>query len=180
MDEKGWFREPARHSLASRGIRTRAIVNPVASPRWFEEERYGHEAQKGLRKFSGSGLEILNKDEIADWILDATIVINQLMKEKDVDLELEVESIYLVGSRVSGFSIKESDLDIIVKYKDIPLTLRSKYMKDIEDAQFEMSFMTDDPAWWLKSTDECIRMDIFWGWYLPAKGSPYLKIWEAS
>lgn len=176
---KGWHDEPQRHSLASRGIRTRAIVNPVASQEWYHEERYGPESYKGLREFSGSGLEILDEGEIVDWILDANMITNQILEENDIDVNLEVESIYLVGSRVSGFFTEESDLDIVVNYKDIPLSLKSRYLDEIENARTEMSFITDDPTWWLKSTKEHIGMDIWWGWEGPEEGLPHLKIWEA-
>lgn len=186
MDGRGWHNETARHSLASRGIRTRAIVNPVADPKWYQEERYGpgESSVKGPREFRGSaGLSNVTLNKVVDWVLDSVILINQYLNEEGVkDFNVEVEAIYLVGSRVSGFYIGESDLDVIVRFKGQPLHMKSRYLFKldgaVEDAQMTIR---GDPAWWLTTEDdEYIGIDVVsYSWEGPEEGSPYLKIWEA-
>ena len=188
MDEKGWFREPARHSLASRGIRTRAIVNPIADPKWNRQSTiYGHTRYcpytiKGTRRYVGSGLEHLDEEEIIDWVKDFVILMNQISGEEYNDLELDIESIYLVGSRVSGFHTGESDLDVIVKFKEDNRSNDSAYVKLVDDYMVEALMALDhDAEWLLKSgEDEAVRVDlVLYGWEGPDEGSPHLKIWEA-
>ena len=55
----GWPNEPHRHALASRGIRTRAIENPFATPGRYDPKIYEENLMKGKTKrpFRGSGLE---------------------------------------------------------------------------------------------------------------------------
>ncbi len=183
-----WPNETYRHSLASRGIRTRAIINPVASPRW-RQERYTPGSHKGMRWYAGSGLESLDKQEIIGWVEDIVILMNQMSKE-DVwidgisnDLELEIKSIYLVGSRVSGFYTSESDLDVVVEFKKNPRSNDSNYIRLVEDYMVDALMALDhDAEWLLKSgDDEAVRVDlVVYGWEGPDEGSPYLKIWEAS
>jgi len=176
-----WRNEPARHSLASRGIRTRAIINPVSSPRW-QQERYISGSNKGLREYSGSGLKYLDEQEIVDWVKDFVILMNQISHEEYNDLELEIETIYLVGSRVSGFHISESDLDVIVKFKEDPRSGDSGYTKLVDNYMVEALMALDHDAEWLLTSgdDESIRIDLVsYGWEGPDEGSPQLKIWEA-
>lgn len=182
MDEKGWFREPARHSLASRGIRTRAIINPVASPEWYREYRYGpgKDSIKGLREYRGSGLENVDAQEIIGWILDYFILLNQIAEEDGDPLGLEIQSIYLVGSRVSGFYEEGSDIDVIVVFKGdgvVDDEYRSIIDMYIVDTTMAIDF---DKEWLVKSGDDVIKVDVvYWGWEGPEEGSPQLKIWEA-
>ena len=70
---KGWPREPARHSLSARGIRSRAIKNPVADPNLYDKEWYSKKGEKKPRKFVGSGLEGINSYDLIETI---TPVIN--------------------------------------------------------------------------------------------------------
>lgn len=63
-----WPRESMRHSLASRGIRTRAIPNPVAGPDWYDPGLYEGYKQS-QREFVGSGLEHVNADDVVDEVL---------------------------------------------------------------------------------------------------------------
>ena len=179
---KGWFNESHRHSLASHGIRTRAIVNPVASPRW-DQDRYGPGSHKGTRWYAGSGLKYLDEQEIIDWIKDFVILMNQISEEEYNDLELEIDTIYLVGSRVSGFHTSESDLDVVVKFKEDTRSKNPAYIKLVDDYMVDALMALDhDAEWLLKSgDDESIRIDLVsYGWEGPEEGSPHLKIWEAS
>ena len=75
----GWPNESFRHSLASRGIRTRAIVNPIASRRWYQERYYGEGTYKGKRPYLGSGLENVDQEEIVDWVKDFVPLMNQII-----------------------------------------------------------------------------------------------------
>lgn len=177
-----WPNETYRHSLASRGIRTRAIINPVASPRW-RQERYTPGSHKGLREYSGSGLKYLDKQEIIDWVKDFVILMNQISEEEYNDLELDIKSIYLVGSRVSGFHTSESDLDVVVEFKKDDRSNDAAYTKLIDDYMVDALMSLDHDAEWLLKTgdDESVRVDlIVYGWEGPDEGSPQLKIWEAS
>lgn len=56
---RGWRDEPYRHALARRGIRTRAIKNPLASPDHYDPKLYekNWSKDKAKRLFRGSGLE---------------------------------------------------------------------------------------------------------------------------
>ncbi len=178
-----WPHEPMRHSLASRGIRTRAIVNPMADPKWYQEHRYGpSDSIKGLRKYRGTGLETLDEDEIINWVRDAVKFINQYLEEdRGVKIGLDIQAIYLVGSRVSGFYVEGSDLDVVVEFKDVPLRIKSRYLDEIDDAVIEVDVVTrNDPAWWISTGDEYIGMDVQWGWEGPEEESPYIEIWRAS
>ena len=55
-----WPHEPGRHSLASRGIRTRGIPNPTTNPKWTHKEK---------RLYSGSGLSV-DVDEVIELVDD--------------------------------------------------------------------------------------------------------------
>ena len=178
-----WKNESARHSLASRGIRTRAIINPIASPRWYQERYYGEGTYKGKRPYLGSGLENVDQQEIVDWVKDFVILMNQIAEEEGDELDVNLQSIYLVGSRVSGFYTEESDIDIVIRFKDISVKEQmekiDKMDKYLPDAWMMMGH---DKEWLVKSSDEddLIKVDIAsWGWTPPEESSPYLKIWEA-
>lgn len=178
-----WRNEPQRHSLASRGIRTRAIINPIADPKWHQPTRYGPDTTKGTRWYAGSGLKYLDKEEIIDWIKDFVILMNQISHEEYNDLELDIKSIYLVGSRVSGFYTSESDLDVIVKFKEDPRSDNPNYTKLVDDYMVDALMALDHDSEWLLKTgeDESVRVDlVLYGWEGPEEGSPHLKIWEAS
>ena len=148
---RGWPNEPHRHALASRGICTRAIPNPIADPSLYDIEWYRRKGEKDSRKFVGSGLEGIDKfdvlDELRTYIreVDGTKEIEEGyirdyynflagltrdMREMpyeefekffdDVVSEerfLEIEAIYLTGSRVTGFYIPESDIDVYIQIK---------------------------------------------------------------
>ncbi len=182
MDEKGWFREPARHSLASRGIRTRAISNPVASPKWKPKYSSGHHD----REFIGSGLESLDKKQIIDWAKMFTERINQIASEKKKysdDMDIKLGGIYVTGSRVAGFHNKYSDVDIILLFHNIPL----HHVWEVEDIMDYVWDYWDEKDWvddfYLVDDDgKKIRVDVV-GWGdsgEPAEDESWLKIWEAS
>lgn len=178
-----WYKESHRHSLAARGIRTRAISNPVASPKWFDERRYGEGTYKGDRPYLGSGLENVDEQEVIDWVKDFVILTNQIAEEEGDELGIELQSIYAVGSRVSGFHKEGSDLDLVIVFKDLP-TMEQWEKLDVIDKYKTDAWMmlSHDAEWLVKSGDEddLIKIDIvMWGWQEPDESSPYLKIWEA-
>ena len=188
MDERGWHGEPYRHGLAARGIRTRAIVNPVAHPKWIGQPtvygptRYGPSTIKGTRLYVGSGLKYLDKQEIVDWVKDFVILMNQIAEEEGKHLGVEIQSVYLVGSRVSGFYTPESDLDVVVQFKEIPLREKSRILDVLDDYMVEaLMALGHDAEWLLKSgDDEAVRVDlVLYSWEGPEEGLPHLKIWEA-
>ena len=125
---KGWHNESQRHSLASRGIRTRAIPNPVASEDLYWQPTklwYLYEVQKGetdTRDFRGSGLEGIYKDDVMDIVWK--VVKNM---EKRLGVPVVLKDVFLSGSRVTGFWNEDSDLDvsIVVEPKDIESLLVS-------------------------------------------------------
>lgn len=159
-----WPKEPSRHALARRGIRTRAIPNPVAGPDWYDSELYEGYKQS-QREFIGSGLEHISANDVVEEVFRFMKIvkgppvrnrsvfvenISQFMEEYrirtpdftefaqydfDVDEDLiqkfyeatnsdrdiiEIEEIYLIGSRVSGFYKPGSDLDVFIVVKDKP------------------------------------------------------------
>lgn len=144
-----WPNEPHRHALARRGIRTRAIPNPIADPSLYDIEWYRRKGEKVSRKFVGSGLEGIEKfdvlDELRTYIreIDGTKEIEEgyvrdyynflagLTRDMSEmpyeefekffdeweDRFLEIEAIYLTGSRVTGFYTPESDIDVYIQIK---------------------------------------------------------------
>jgi len=136
-----------------------------------------------MRWYSGSGLKYLDEQEIIYWIKDFVILMNQIAEEEGRDLGVELQSIYLVGSRVSGFYTPESDLDVIVRFKEIPLREKSGMLDALDNYMVEALMALDHDAEWLlrSGDDEAVRVDLVsYGWEGPDEGSPYLKIWEAS
>lgn len=178
MDGRGWRNESARHSLASRGIRTRAIVNPIASPDWFDEDRYFN------RKFVGSGLENIDEDVIVDFIDELILRANLFVRP-----DIEVKSILLTGSRVSGFYKDDSDLDIyiVLKWPDDEDNIRwmeSDYSTNvnngIDNAKWDMWMNKENVI--IDDNGNKIKMDVNFGWDNPLDSEyslPYVKIWEA-
>jgi predicted nucleotidyltransferase len=143
---RGWHREPARHSLAARGIRTRAIPNPVASEKSYDPRIYEWRPSKGHREFRGSGLDKIHIDDVISSVHDYWSEfdgsrewseyrledyydlpgIKNLMSYDDLEALyregghlFEIEAVYLFGSRVTGFWNDLSDLDVYIKIKSI-------------------------------------------------------------
>ena len=167
-----WPNEPHRHSLASRGIRTRSIPNPITSPKWTHKEK---------RLYSGSGLSI-DVDEVVELVDDYIKSVNRYSYQDHNDLNLNVESIYLVGSRVSGFHTEESDLDLLVVFKKDDRSDNESYNKLIGDYFQEVWRVGIESGGSSIETDEgeIINIDLFWEWKSPDRDLPHLKIWEAS
>ena len=67
---KGWPNESYRHSLASRGVRTRAIENPYAGPNHYDSEIYEKSwlRDKAKRPYKGSGLENISKWDVINAV----------------------------------------------------------------------------------------------------------------
>lgn len=167
-----WPDESSRHSLAARGIRTKAIPNPVINPKWTHKEK---------RLYSGSGLSV-DVDNVIELVDDYIKSVNRYSHQDYNDLNLNAESIYLVGSRVSGFHTEESDLDILVVFKKEDRSDNESYNKLIGDYFQEVWRVGIESGGSSIETDEgeIINIDLFWEWKLPDKDLPYLKIWEAS
>ena len=184
MDERGWHNESARHSLASRGIRTRAIINPVASQEWYDKTRYGLGTRKGHRKFAGSGLEDIESQDVIDWVNDIVILANQVGEEEGLEYRLEIEAIYIVGSRVSGFHTYKSDIDVLIEFKDnAPWNEKETFKNEMDRMMYDaVDLISHNLIWMIQSKDKShVKVDIAeWGWEGPDEGSPHLKIWEAS
>lgn len=159
-----WSNESSRHSLASRGIRTRAIYNPIADPEIYDVGFYEHHRGE-KRDYKGSGLEDIDAIDVvmaARAFIDEVIVLSRF-HYKTIDKTIQefnefkriryasemglgdyweaynelvysiamaiiasyqprIKSIYLKGSRVTGFYTSESDLDVIIQL-DLPENL---------------------------------------------------------
>lgn len=189
---KGWRNEPNRHSLASRGIKSRAIPNPVASLRWSDS--YTRGSQKGLRRFKGSGLENVNTDDIIDYIMKFRDFINEISENEELNYDFQINSIYIVGSRVGGFHRKKSDLDVIVYLNDDPRRFDLDFKNEVQDLivvakqwivkEFNpISKETLKPR--IRTMDgNYIDMDIKWDWMDSSLYGedglyePYIKIYD--
>lgn len=171
----GWPNESSRHSLASRGIRTKAIPNPIANSKW---------PHKKDRSYSGSGLKNIEEEKVIEWVKDYINSVNRYSHEDYNDLDLEIESIYLVGSRVGGFYTKESDLDVLIIFKGDDRSDDKIYNELIGDYFTEVWRVNVESGWQIETIEigggKIIMADAFWGWKLPDDDLPYLKIWEAS
>ena len=149
---KGWHREPGRHSLASRGIRTRAIPNPVAGLNIYDPEIYERNLRKDSmsRQFKGSGLEHIDKDDLLEkineslhdfdgskeWdegrLEDYYHKVRDMFREFDMSFEefeniyesgkklFNIRAIYIYGSRVTGYWLPYSDVDVYIQIGPTP------------------------------------------------------------
>ena len=216
-----WHKEPHRHALASRGIRTRAIPNPVASPELYDEEWYRRKGSP--RSFVGSGLEGFKPYDVIYELLtflrvaDGTINYEE-NEDFDVDLRdyyegmsrltrsfsnlpyevfesyfdyderfLEVEAIYLTGSRVTGFYTDESDVDVYIQFKRRP-EIEERYGVDFERLVEKLHESTNNILYdnemqemWVrdKVTGKDVRVDVTMISMDPPS-VPSIKIWEGT
>ena len=85
----GWPNEPHRHALARRGIRTRAIPNPIADPEHYNPNIYEDNwlKNKARRPFKGSGLENISKWDVIEQIDDFLYEFDGT-KEKERDWDM--------------------------------------------------------------------------------------------
>ena len=177
----GWPNEPHRHALASRGIRTNAIENPVANSKWYRKDLY--DSEKKPRRYSGSGLEGLSKEQVVDWVNRFVDRINQIALEGDEydnDVNVKIEAIYLIGSRVGGFHAYDSDLDIILVFKDLPLYHVWQVEDIIDNFRVDGWMENSDDDYLITDDNERILVDVIdWGWKEPHDDKPSLLIWEA-
>ena len=144
----GWPDEPHRHALARRGIRTRAIPNPIASPDRYDPKLYDRLDVK--RTFKGSGLEDINSWDVLGGVdeflyefdgskeMDEGRLIDYyyMFKERFRDFDMsfkdfekiyeedgklfDVKAIYIFGSRVTGYWTPDSDVDVYIELKSTP------------------------------------------------------------
>ena len=173
-----WRNESHRHALAAHGIRTGAIPNLIVSRDWFDEDRYFN------RKFVGSGLKNIDEDTVIDFVDNLTFQLNLLVRP-----DVEVESILVTGSRVSGFYKEDSDLDVYIVLKwpeneDKDRWMESEYstmiIDTIEDIKYDMRFTKSNVIFDNKGNH--IVVDVDFGWDDPLESEypkPYIKIWEA-
>lgn len=211
---KGWFYEPARHAMAARGIRTRAIPNPIASPDLYDEEWYG---RKGHREFVGSGLEGLYSFDIINQVMDYIRIFDGTQNyENDWNMEdyhhslssmhrgmrnipheefekmfdydrrfLEIESIYVTGSRVSGFYLPDSDIDVYIQIKNRSefekYGIDTEYLFDkMQEAVNEVMYHNDmEMKVYDQESKDYIKVDVtIISTDPPTK--PAIEIWEGS
>jgi len=216
-----WPNEPHRHALASRGIRTRAIPNPVASPELYDEEWYRRKGSQ--RKFVGSGLEGFKPyDVIYELLTFLRVADGTINYERDEDFNvdlrdyyegmkrltrsfsnvpyevfesyfdyderfLEVEAIYLTGSRVTGFYTDESDVDVYIQLKRRP-EIEEKYGVDFERLVEKLHESTNNILYdnemqemWVrdKVTGKDVKVDVTMLSTDPPL-VPSIKIWEGT
>lgn len=186
---KGWYGESYRHGLASRGIKSRAIINPIASPEMFDPKIYGPGTPKGIREFRGSGLTVVNERDVIEKINEIIDVANQgkLSHVKGrLDTPIEIKSIYIVGSRVSGFHKEGSDIDVYIQLKQT-----NNYPQDFDYIDRVVSRIdetldkldTDVFGLGIEKDGDWIKIDIFYDWEHPNENipdRPVLKIWETG
>lgn len=146
----GWHRESYRHSLASRGIKTRAILNPVASLECYNPRLYEKNSYKQERSFIGSGLEVIDVSEVLNVVNEHIYEVNGRQDYEEGRLReyyhilkglfnnfnmsyedfedvyksgrslFDLKAIYLFGSRVTGFWRSCSDIDVYIQIKSFP------------------------------------------------------------
>lgn len=145
----GWPNEPHRHALARRGIRTRAIENPLMDPKHYDEEWY--RIKDGAKRgFVGSGLKNISKwdvlnavneflyefDGTKEWeerrLYDYYYMFEDRFNDFDMSFEdfeklyenekrlFNVKAIYIFGSRVTGYWTPQSDIDIYIELGQTP------------------------------------------------------------
>ena len=143
-----WPNEPHRHALARRGIRTRAIPNPIANPDSYDPKLYDRLEIK--RTFKGSGLENVDKWDVINGVeaflyefdgakemeqgrlIDYYYMFKDRFRDFDMSFEdfekiynedrklFDVKAIYVFGSRVTGYWTPDSDVDIYIELKSTP------------------------------------------------------------
>ena len=86
MDGRGWFKEPARHSLAKRGIKTRGIENPYTKPSVLTKMVCGE--RECEKEFIESGLDNINPEDITE----VSFEIMEYMDRKNFKIETEYRS----------------------------------------------------------------------------------------
>ena len=107
---RGWRSESYRHALASHGIRTRAIPNPLASPEHYDPKIYERNwlKEKTKRPFRGSGLENVSK-----W--DVLSAVDEFLYEFDGTKEWEEGRLedyyYMFKGRFNDFNISFEDFE---------------------------------------------------------------------
>ncbi len=165
---KGWHQEPARHSLASRGIKTRAIMNPIASPELDVQEVYTKRG-RSPRKYIGSGIDKITVEQVVDQILPIFDHLkkdtHEMIEDYDMFLEdsirpydtlgvdiyrvreildeiytrgFEIEEIYLYGSRVTGFYDPRPGMS------DLDVAVVLKYDQKLANLFDELAYETYD------------------------------------
>ena len=160
-----WPKEPQRHALARRGIRTRAIENPYADPKSYDPKLYDENPfrNKTRRKFMGSGLEDIDvydvieavnefmyefdgtKEKETDWdMMSYYDLLKSMSKDFDVPYD-EFEKIFDEGKKF--FEIKAIYLfgsrvsGFWTPYSDVDVYIQLKKRKDFDND--ELDYMAD-------------------------------------
>lgn len=210
----GWPNEPHRHALARRGIRTRAIENLVADPKHYDEEWYGRKGRREFMGSGLEGLysfDIINQvmDYIRifdgtqnyenDWNMEEyhqslssmhkgmrNIPYEEFEKMFDYDERLfEIEAIYVTGSRVSGFYIPESDIDVYIQIKNKPefekYDIDTGYLfEKMQDAVNEVMYRNDmEMKVYDQESKDYIKVDVTIVSTDPPT-RPAIEIWEGN
>lgn len=122
----GWWSEPTRHSLASRGIRTRAIPNPIADSSLYDSSLYGT-SRKSSREYSGSGLEDFEVDEVVDFVEIRMGRIRDMLNKKSVFLN------WFEAEGDDEWIENESSVTGVMHYRKTSVERLYKAMKDNPD-----------------------------------------------
>lgn len=117
---RGWHDEPMRHGLAARGIKTSEMISPHARPSDIVQKDIKY--RKGeTRKFIGSGLEGIRVEDITEHIMRFVDSINEHPEieydENIIHPPIEMEGVYVFGSRVTGYYVQDSDVDVFIMVK---------------------------------------------------------------
>ena len=147
-----WPKESHRHALARRGIRTRAIPNPVVDMNLHDSKIHERNLRKDntSRRFKGSGLEDIDKDNLIEKINESLYEFDGSREWDEGRLEdyyhkvrdgfrdfnmsfeefksiyetgkklFNVKSIYIYGSRVTGYWLPHSDIDVYIQIGPTP------------------------------------------------------------
>ena len=218
---RGWHNEPMRHSLARRGIRTRAIPNPLADPDHYDPDLYEKNwlKDKAKRPYRGSGLENINEwdvlhpveefiyefDGSKEWEEGRLDDYYYMFKDRFNDFDMSyddfeelyesgkklfnVKAIYIFGSRVTGYWIPYSDIDIYIELERTP-GIENEYIEYMADKMSDtidnylaeegrVPMVRDDKGTPLKVDIPIISTQSPWDNF-DDDNYPALLIWEAE
>jgi hypothetical protein len=147
---RGWYGEPVRHSLAARGLRTAGIRHspvPVSTievyyttmekPRTFAGSGLSDIEAESVVKEAHAFMDVFNienydpeyhEEVLNDFIFSASLEFEPEengYKKVQALLELmnykpRIRSVYLFGSRVTGYHTEDSDLDVRIVLEQDP------------------------------------------------------------
>lgn len=221
-----WPKESHRHALAARGIRTCAIPNPIASPKLHMIPEMYTKRKECNREFVGSGLKKIDSQELIEKVSmgfnllqrhrydDETYndYLDMMVKffhvkgtnkkhirniiDRIINTGIEIDEIYIYGSRVTGFFAPESDIDVavIIKPKDELKNLLAELIHYTSNPNSMLSLFIDTHREVLYRKfgygrdifvfdEDGNRIDVddhYIGFEKSEMIGPNIKIWEAS